>query len=220
MGRPATGPAPLGAALLRQEFPTVAIHVDERAGASAPRATVDLTQWSDRRRPFEPFDAAVEAVACSKDPTVVVCGAPELAFQAALEVMTRSQWLIGRRNAASSGPELTALLSRLEALHDVGKPLVRADYVHALDTWQWALRLDPSAGLSLQMAALLHDVERLESEPDERVEHLAPDYRGFKAKHARRGADMARAIIESCGASGATRDRAAALVEGHETPGT
>jgi hypothetical protein len=219
VGRPRTGAIGDAMRTLAREFPTLAIDVDDPAEASSPPATVDLAQWSDRRLPFDPFDAAVEALARSPAATLVVRGAPEPATQMALEATTRWQWLIGRRNAVSDAPEFDELLDRMAALHDLDKPLVRADYIHALDTWQWVLRLDPSAGAAVQMAALLHDVERLESEADERVEHRAPNYARFKASHAQRGAAIARALLESCGVAGGTTTRAAALVAEHETPG-
>ena len=38
-----------------------------------------------------------------------------------------------------------------------------ADYDHAIDVWQWTLRLSAERpGLALQLAALFHDVERLD----------------------------------------------------------
>src|SRR5262249_272955 len=67
-------------------------------------------------------------------------------------------------------------------------PLVRADHDHAIDAWQWVLRLDPGASAEVQVAALFHDIERLRSEARARVEQHAPDYQAFKDRHARRGA--------------------------------
>ncbi|HWN71341.1 MAG TPA: DUF4202 family protein, partial [Haliangium sp.] len=99
------------------------------------------------------------------------------------------------------------------------KPLVRADLDHALDTWQWMLRLDPAASLAAQVAALFHDIERLVSEADVRVEQHALDYRAFKDEHARRGGAMTRAALATTGLDQDTIDRAAELVQGHEQPG-
>jgi hypothetical protein len=127
--------------------------------------------------------------------------------------------LVGMRNAASEGPVFSRLLARHRALHDLSLPLVRADFDHALDTWQWTLRLDPGAGFALQAAALLHDVERLESETRRRVEHLAPSYDAFKEAHARRGAEIAAALLDEVGAPAAEVERAAWLVCRHELPG-
>jgi hypothetical protein len=100
----------------------------------------------------------------------------------------------------------------------VSKPLVRADYNHALDVWQWTLRLEASASLAVQLAALFHDVERLASEADARVEHLAPDYQQFKDAHARAGAAIARRVLLEAGVSSSTIDRAGLLVAEHERP--
>lgn len=104
-------------------------------------------------------------------------------------------------------------------LHDLDKPLVRADLDHALDTWQWTLRLDRGATAACQLAALLHDLERLVSEADARVEHHAPDYQAFKDAHARAGADLARRLLERAEVPRALVDRVAMLVEIHERRG-
>jgi Domain of unknown function (DUF4202) len=112
------------------------------------------------------------------------------------EVALRYQRLVPRSNAASATPAFHELLQRHRRLHDLSLPLVRADYDHALDAWQWALRLDPAASAEVQIAALLHDIERLASEPRARVEHLAPSYAAFKDAHAERGAQWVRALVQ------------------------
>jgi hypothetical protein len=83
----------------------------------------------------------------------------------------------------------------------------------------WMLRLAPEASAAAQLSALLHDVERLESEATRRVEHLAPSYDHFKAEHARRGAAIALGVLEACGVDETTARRAADLVQNHERPG-
>jgi hypothetical protein len=110
-------------------------------------------------------------------------------------------------------------LARHRALFDLTKPLVLADYAHALDTWRWTLRLDLGASRALQLAALFHDVERLRSEPDERVEHLAPDYRAFKRAHARSGASLAADVLAECGSTPDVVERVRHLIAHHEAPG-
>ncbi len=134
----------------------------------------------------------------------------------ALEVMNRCQRHVGRRNRHSQGALFTRVLRKHRALHDLDKPLVRADYNHALDVWQWVLRLEPDATISLQFAALFHDVERLVSEAEARVEHLAADYQQFKDAHARAGASMTEAILADCGVSASVRAEVAQLVTAHE----
>jgi hypothetical protein len=125
-----------------------------------------------------------------------------------------------RRDAGESkSPFFGRVLRRFRALFDLNKPLALADYRHALDTWQWTLRLDAGAGSPLQLAALLHDVERLASETERRVEHLAADYRAFKDAHAARGSKMAVSFLLKEGATRALADRVGELVERHERPG-
>jgi hypothetical protein len=131
-------------------------------------------------------------------------------------VMNRCQRHVGRRNRHSQGSLFTRVLRRHRALHDLDKPLVRADFNHALDVWQWTLRLDGDAPLSVQIAALFHDIERLHSEAEARVEHLAPDYQRFKDAHASAGAAMTDAVLASLGAPLNLRQEVAALVTSHE----
>src|SRR5690606_31131593 len=116
------------------------------------------------------FDRAVHAAEAEGD--------FELAVETArpTEVLLRYQRLLPRRNDASTSDAFRTVEARHAALHDRSLPLVRADLDHARDTWQWVLRLAPDAGLAVQVAALLHDVERLASEAHARVEHLAADY--------------------------------------------
>ena len=91
------------------------------------------------------------------------------------------------------------VLRRHAALHDVEKPLVAADLDHAIDTWQWMLRLDPGASLRGAAGRAFHDVERLESEAGLRVEQHAPDYAAFKDSHAARGARAHREVLQDAG---------------------
>jgi hypothetical protein len=109
-------------------------------------------------------------------------------------------------------------MGRYRAMFDLQKPLALADYRHALDTWQWSLRVDPQAGLEVQLAALLHDVERLVSETEQRIEQHAPDYPAFKQAHAHKGAEMTRALLLEQGADRAVAQRTSELVRTHEHP--
>lgn len=131
-------------------------------------------------------------------------------------VLTRYQrWLPFRRGTDSG---VAKALPEHRRMFDCEKPLVRADLAHALDTWRWCLRLDLGASRALQLAALFHDVERLTSEPDRRVEHLAPSYADFKREHARIGARTAREILVGCGLPAAVVTRTVELIERHEAP--
>jgi hypothetical protein len=95
---------------------------------------------------------------------------------------------------------------------------VRADYDHALDVWQWILRLNPGASLGLQLAGLFHDIERLASEADERIEQKAPDYQAFKDTHARAGARLAAQVLDESGIAAADVGRVERLIQEHERP--
>jgi hypothetical protein len=123
-----------------------------------------------------------------------------------------------RRNAASRNALFDRTLAEHRALHDLAKPLVRADFNHALDVWQWVLRLAPGVDLTLQIAALFHDVERLTSEADARIEHQAPDYQAFKNAHARQSATLADAALQRAGVDEETRRGISRLIAGHEQP--
>jgi hypothetical protein len=134
----------------------------------------------------------------------------------ALQVMTRYQRFLRGRNGHSRVPLFDRILALHRSLHDVRKPLVAADLDHALDTWRWALRLSAEASLALQVAALFHDVERLASESEARIEQHAADYAAFKDAHAAEGARLARAALRRVGADEPLVARVAALVATHE----
>jgi hypothetical protein len=153
--------------------------VDEAAVRIGP-------SWDDPDADLLAFDRQVHAAEDRGTfDLVIACGRPG-------EALLRYQrhLPVGGVSAA-----FEAVLAAHRALHDTTLPLVRADLDHALDTWRWVLRLDPSAPVEVQLAALLHDVERLESEAHERIEHLAPDYQAFKDAHAARGARIAEAVV-------------------------
>jgi hypothetical protein len=135
------------------------------------------------------------------------------------QVLTRYQRFFQSRNAASAAPAFDRALALHERLHDRRKPLVAADFDHALDTWRWTLRLDPETSFAVQVAALFHDVERLDTEADARVEHLAPDYARFKAAHAAAGARRVADLLAQIDVSPGDARRICDLVEHHERGG-
>jgi Domain of unknown function (DUF4202) len=216
-------PAHSGAfVLLAEEFPTITVWPLTLDGHENV-LRLNAQEW--RAPGFDPFNwdervfAAAGGGLPDRDLALHITGSPrEVLAATALEILTRYQGLVGRRNAASSGPLFGAILTRHLALHDLSKPLVVADYRHALDTWQWVLRLAPHADMALQTAALFHDVERLLSEPDARVEHHARDYQAFKDAHAARGADVACALLSDVGMDRATIERVRWLIGRHERP--
>jgi hypothetical protein len=193
------------ASRVASEFPTIVFWIDDR---SLLEPHVTQSDWDSRAFDAFRFDFAIDGV----ERLVIRGERPPFA----MEVLNRVQRLIARRNGASEGSLFDRVLERHRALHDLSKPLVRADYNHALDVWQWLLRLDPGASLALQLAALFHDVERLVSEADARVEHLAADYQQFKDAHAAAGAAMTRAILRECGVAEDVGEEVADLIAHHE----
>jgi hypothetical protein len=205
---------------LAAEFP----HVTWGEGAPArelPQGLLTVEQWKSQSFNFYALDGMVDALAESQDgpfALVLVGEGREEVPRAAGEVLTRCQRWMGRRNAASRCAIFDRALSGHREIHELAKPLVRADYNHALDTWHWVLRLAPDADLAVQLAALFHDVERLVAEADARIEQHALGYQDFKDAHAARGAELAEAVLAKAGVGVAARRRAGRLIARHERP--
>lgn len=185
-----------------------------------PGLSLSVEEWESPFFNFYEWDAQVDALAESQDGPFLLAlfGRDEERSRALGGILTRCQRVMDRRNEASRGALFDRVLAAHRQAHDLAKPLVRADYDHALDTWQWGLRLAPRAGLAAQLAALCHDVERLDSEADARSEHRAADYQAFKDEHAARGADRADALLGEAGVDAETRRRTARLIAAHERP--
>lgn len=202
---------------LAHEYPTVALV----PGAVAARPiVVKVGPWLRGQINLYQFDRLLDDQAEQRGVCVLLLtgGAGALPV-AARQVLTRCQRWAGRRNVHSSSEGFGQALAVHRALHDLSKPLVRADFNHALDVWQWVLRLCPGATMGLQLAALFHDIERLYGEPEQRREHLAPDYQAFKHKHAGQGAAIAQAVLMEAHLDAPTRTRVASLIAHHEQPG-
>jgi hypothetical protein len=205
---------------LTEEFPTLSFAwwSPGAPGGGADTITVDDHEWRgdvDLAALDRAFDGASEDPDVAARPSLRVRGAAASLVLTALQVITRLQRHVWRTNSSSDGPQFHAALARHRALHDRTKPLVRADYDHACDTWQWMLRLEPRAGLAAQLAALFHDIERLETEADARVEHRAPDYQAFKDAHAQAGAGIAAGTLSDLFGD-AVVERVGSLIVGHE----
>jgi hypothetical protein len=127
---------------LARDFPAVELQ-SEAAGRELPSLLVPAAEWESQFFNFYELDGDLDALAERGGPFAVeiLGGAPRIAR----EILTRCQRWMDRRNGASRGELFDRVLSRHRREHDLAKPLVRADYNHALDTWQWALRLDPGA---------------------------------------------------------------------------
>ena len=202
-------------ASLAAEFPSIFVGFDtERDAPPLLRAS----EWGRDDFDAWQFDVALDEMA-RRPFTLRIADDSGRRPEFPLEVLNRCQRHVGRRNRHSQGQLFTRVLQRHRRLHDLAKPLVRADYNHALDVWQWMLRLEPEASLPAQFSALFHDVERLSSESEKRVEHLAADYQSFKDAHAAKGGAMARQELAAAGVDAKTAGRVAHIVAAHERPG-
>src|SRR5262249_24810785 len=72
--------------------------------------------------------------------------------------------------------------------------------------------------IELQVAALFHDVERLVSEADVRIEQDAANYCRFKERHAKKGALHAGEMLANCGLSSGQCKKIVNLIREHERP--
>lgn len=207
---------------LAAEFPAVEFRWGLDRG-EVPSLPLAIEVWQSPSFNFSDLDALLDDMAerTAGPFALLLAGEEESLPGFAREVLTRHQRLMDRRNIASRCPLFDRVLAEHRALHDLAKPLVRADYSHALDTWQWALRLEPEADLAVQFAALFHDIERLVSEADARIEHHfanTANYQEFKDDHALKGAWMADQTLARAGVDERTCRRTARLIAEHERP--
>ena len=95
---------------------------------------------------------------------------------------------------------------------------VPEDPIHAENTLEWLLKLDPAADQALQIAAFAHDIERaVETRKVRRADFN--DYDAFKEAHAHNGAAILREILNRCGVAKSVADEACRLVTLHEVGG-
>jgi hypothetical protein len=202
---------------LQREFPHLAWIT---AGTLVPGAVlVDERAWRDPMSDLYDWDSKLLALQSQRGWVLVLPASdPRKGVEVLLQVLTRYQRLAPRLNAASRDEAFLSALALHRTLHDLNKPLVRADYEHALDVWQWVLRLDAAAGRALQLAALFHDIERISSEPDQRIEQHAADYQAFKTAHAEVGARLAAVTARAAGVDEADCSRMQQLIAEHEQP--
>jgi hypothetical protein len=84
---------------------------------------------------------------------------------------------------------------------------VPEDPIHAENTLEWLLKLDPAADQALQIAVLAHDIDRaVEVQKVRRADFT--DYDAFKAE-----------ILDRCGVAKSVADEACRLVTLHEVGG-
>lgn len=190
----------------------------ESDAAPYTRLKIATSDWLSDEVDLLQIDREVHRLEDARVPfSLVLEGEQRQAELVADQVLTRYQRLLPLGNEHDSHGVI-CLLAPHRALFDLHKPLVRADYDHALDVWRWLLRLDPHASTALQLAALFHDVERLSTEADARVEHLAPDYLEFKRRHAAAGATYLMQFLTRLGVADPVVQRVGELVRLHEEP--
>lgn len=209
-----TAPAP-NLAMLAREFPHVSFAVMRESPAGA--LSLSERHWRADPLDFHAWDASL--LSQLKEPSwlaITLDGSGASGTKNVIEILTRYQRLTPRTNSVSQSAGFAEVLAEHRSLHDLSKPPGCADYDHAIDVWQWALRLEPRASEALQLAALFHDIERLFSEADVRVEQEAVDYQAFKDMHARIGASVARRVLTRCGVEPETAHRVAILIQHHE----
>lgn len=204
------------AAALSVEFPSVFVSFDGARDAVPPH--LRASEWSSATFDFWDFDCQVDALSAAESFALQLDDDRGGGAAFPLEVLCRCQRAVGRRNRHSSTQLFDRVLRVHRRLFNLDRPLVRADFNHALDVWQWVLRVDRDASLALQIAALFHDIERLASEPDERIEQYADDYQQFKDEHARRGAEIAALNLRDAGVAEPVIDEVARLIVAHENP--
>ncbi|HEV3074107.1 MAG TPA: hypothetical protein VHB47_06795 [Thermoanaerobaculia bacterium] len=139
----------------------------QRPQRPLPGLDLTLAEWQSDSFPFRDFDRFAETLAADAPGgafEIRLSGEARRLAAAARQVVTRCQRLAARRNAASACDLFERALAGHRRLHDRTRPPAASVYAHALDTWQWLLRLDPEAGLAPQLAALFHDVGRLGAE--------------------------------------------------------
>lgn len=205
--------------LLSEDGPDVAI---DRAAIGFLHVTIELTAsgdahlerraWVSGELDLEAFDRRIDAIAATTGTLRIRGPGGELAAFAR-EVLTRAQRRAPIRNEKSRGELFGRVLEDHRARHDLDRPLVRAAHDHALDRWQWTLRLDRQAPLVVQLAALLRDVERIEGEEPARDPRL-PD----RAHDARAEGRTPETFLLDVGADRSLARAVGALVRASETP--
>ena len=207
---------PSWASFFATEFPTVKI--SRCRGGRFAGLSFLAEAVRNPRFDYWGFDRHLDLHA-QKPFAIRVDGTSDIVWEEAARLLCRAQRCIERRNRHSSAPWFDELLRHHRSLYDSENPLVIADYDHALDVWQWMLRCDPEASAAAQIAALFHDIERLESEASERVEQFAEDYPAFKDAHARQGAMRLHELLRELDVPSSIAQGAVDLVEHHERPG-
>lgn len=92
------------------------------------------------------------------------------------------------------------------------------DSSHAEDTLAWLMRLKPRVSAALALAALGHDLDRVDKVAYVRRADFT-NFDTFNDAHARRAAARLRVLLNRCEVNGNVADRACWLVRHHEIGG-
>jgi hypothetical protein len=191
--------AAVGAVVMR-EFPTLSVN---RMSSGKADVRVAVPEWRRGGFDLQAFDAQIESS------TSLAIGGEDLLRPASIEILTRAQRVIGRRNEYSANRRFDEVLQRHCDLHDFDLASSRDQYDHALDSWQWMLRLAGAATLALQIAALFHDAERL-------IAPAVPDSPLLRHAQARAAAEITRRALAGSLVGESTVAAAADLVASHQ----
>jgi hypothetical protein len=131
-----------------RDFPTV--EAVDRLQPADDTVAVESSAWRDGETDFYWVDAQADALGERGLVPVAAAGEPLVR----LELLTRCQRWLDRRNPASRASWFDQLLIFHRSMHDRERPAARAEHNRALDTWQWVMRLDPAASAALQVAGL------------------------------------------------------------------
>ena len=100
----------------------------------------------------------------------------------------------------------------------ISKSEIPEDSKHSKNTRAWVLKLKPEADISLQIAALGHDIERSIKELKINREYYS-DYNEFKVAHARNSAKILYDLLSKYDLNQTIRYKVSDLVTHHEFGG-
>ena len=92
------------------------------------------------------------------------------------------------------------------------------DPIHAKNTLEWMIKLEPQADEALKIAALGHDIERAIDKRKIKRENYT-DYEEFKKAHALNSAEVLSKLMETFKVKKELREEIFYLVNHHETGG-
>lgn len=150
-----------GVTRLSEAFPTVRARWLPLPPHGPRLPALDAVSWAREPAEVASFDAWGEELAARGPLHIAILGEAAAVELCAIQVLTRAQRWLARRNAESATVPFSRLLARLAKTRATCGPIARSAHDHALDVWQWVLRLDPHASLETQLAALLLHAERL-----------------------------------------------------------